>query len=107
MRKLIFVLVILCAVPLFACEDCDEYFDYQAQEWCPYCVATQCGFFNCDIRQYGLYDYCTGDDYGCFEAHRGCKIERTLQEVRLPQPAKLADTWRLASVRVITRAKKG
>lgn len=103
MRKLVVGLAVVfgCvfAAPLLACEDCAEYFDYQSEEWCPYCETVNCGFFNCDIRQYGSVDYCTGDDSGCFTLNRGCPIERTWQEVRGPR---LSETWRLASVRIVT-----
>lgn len=105
MRKLALgavLLAVLWAAPSQACEDCDEYFDYQSLDWCLNCQDTACGFFNCWVQEQnvaggGTQDYCAGDDYGCFENGYACIQEP--RDIRLP--ARLDETWRLARVRVL------
>lgn len=102
MRKLLFIcgvlFVVLLAPPAEACQECSEYFDYQTLNWCLYCVESRCGYFACQIEQYGSMDFCTGDG-GCFEYGGHCPDE--------PQPvapdggeSRLATKWRLETVRV-------
>ena len=103
MRKfafgIILAVVILWAAPSQACEDCSEYFNSQNFEWCYYCHASYCGFFNCWIQSEpvvggGFQDVCAGDAYDCFEYGGGCVQEPVMRFRRLDE------TWRLARVRI-------
>ena len=95
------VFTIVWATPAQACEDCSEYFDWQANDWCTFCQEnTDCGFFRCWIREWpaaggGTADVCGGDDEGCYIVGRAC-----VQEPRMRLTPRLNDTWRLARVRV-------
>lgn len=102
MRTLLMVFAVCviasCAMPVQACEDCDSYFEPRSLEWCDYCKETHCGYFNCFIKYYeGLgYEYCTGDDPGCFTPGKSCPREPRY-ETSLPR---LNERWRLSRVRV-------
>jgi hypothetical protein len=96
------VLTIVCAPTLLAnCQECDDYYDWQANRWCLYCAPSYCGFFQCSIGTYsGVLDYCqagyTGNDE-CYTPNVGCPAE--------PQALRFDETWRLKDVRVF-RPKK-
>lgn len=107
MRNLLFIcgvlLLVFVAPPAEACQACMDYFDYQTLSWCAYCVESRCGLFGCRVEQHGSTDFCVGDE-GCFEYGGHCPDE--------PQPVapgdddvRLADTWRLETVRVSSAAR--
>lgn len=114
MRTWIVSLSILCAVAIHApvasaCQECREYFDWASGGWCPYCEASYCGSFSCNIKQYGSEDYCVVDDYGCFEYGGNCPQEpsddiheparRIGPHAMKPTPAG-EDEWRVVRVRM-------
>lgn len=92
------ILTVVCAPAAFAnCQECDDYWDWQARQWCLFCAPSYCGFFQCSIGQYsGVLDYCAPGPPGndeCFTPNVGCVAE--------PMALKFDETWRLKDVRVI------
>jgi len=90
------------AAPASACQQCFDYFDYQALNWCLYCDETNCGWEECNIVELnpGEED-CSYAGEHCFTLQKHCPFE---PQVNLKAPAQLDKTWRLARVRVTTTA---
>jgi hypothetical protein len=98
------IFVFAFTTPAAACQQCYEYFDYQAVDWCLYCTETNCGFEECNIVELNPgEESCSFAGEHCFTVNRHCPFEPQGQLLS-PQQQQLSQRWRLARVRVTRRA---
>ncbi|MEA2465517.1 MAG: hypothetical protein QOJ98_3264 [Acidobacteriota bacterium] len=102
MRKLLFIcgvlFTIFLAAPAEACQACHEYFHPQSWVWCTECVPSRCGYFECQIEDWGS-DICITEGDACFEYGGDCPDE---PQSIAPGSGEthLAEKWQLKKVNV-------
>lgn len=104
--------VVVVAPSASACEVCHETFDYASMGYCEYCIPVYCGYFSCNVRQYGGLDRCVGEHAGCFEYGGNCSSEpddyhdpehRDGPRAMNSDGPRLEDKWRLVRVQVLRK----
>lgn len=100
-----FLILLFCAVPAEACQECYEYYSDQTLDWCQSCRYVYCGHETCTIKSYSwpfsYRTYCEVLGEDCAEQggiDKGWCGTGPVERADLPK--RLDETWRLAAVRI-------